>query len=819
MNRTMFCAAALGFALSASAPASAQMAAALGKPLPVSSMEQGTATVRVIAGSPDKALVGIDVQLVTADGATLTARTDDEGRATFKNLKAGTQYTAKAKEPAEQTGSGEAHEGVSDPFQMPATGGIRMMLSTRPWAGPGGPAAGGAGPMVGAMDPRQMSGIPRGDPAVPAGTMTVAIVTENVATRISDHTVHLVGYDADGNVTVETQQTDKDGRAKFDHLKTLTHAYYVLTTFERGHGRGTDRVMSDPITMPPRVGVRLLLAGTAKKDMLKPPVEDLAYLANQNNRVNPGELLVQYWFRSRERAPETASLFELKADAEEPVTVATVPMAQPTPSDVTADFSTVQADPSLPAGSVAINVVAAGQQAGPIPNVSVTVEPVEPAPVDGAPDPTKDAGAAGKTPPANKPAAGQTPAAGEAPTDPSAPPPPTPRLTDAQGLAQFTDLLPGRSYKVAVTFFNYRFESSPITIPPGIPPGGGGQRIQAALAWRFTASGETRFDNLQTGKLYFVQTEYEGRMQRTRPFQIVGDRGAIVGLPMYGHPMVSFHLVGGIDDEYLGFSGEIGLINMSAMPWKPKTGGLSIPFPKGFIGGGVEEDIQDIVKVEPENGLLLRGLMSPGRMRFRAGFSLKVADGGARFDMPLPLGVFKGSIILIKNPGMQVLGVPGGMQMREREAKDGRKFFQIDNINMPGGSQLTFNVTGLPERSTAELYTRYAVGVMALILLIWAMMHVFSSRQNAQLVAAGSGAQEGEDQARLRKLDKRREDLLEQLVELESQKRRKEIAGDAYKKARNKLRGKLETVYADIEKLESGSKSGSDLRPTSRASR
>ena len=790
MNKTWSIAAVLVLITGVSTPAQSQMAAALGKPLPVSSMKDGTATVRVIAGSPDKALVGIDVQLVTADGKALTARTDSEGRATFNNLQPGGQYTAKAKEPADESGGDEVNEAVSEPFQMPASGGIRMMISTRPWAGQGPAAGGGAGPMAGAMDPRQMSGIPRGDPAVAAGTLSVAIVKENVANRLPDHTVHLVGYTADGTTIYETKKTGADGRAVFDHLTPLTHAYYVLTTFDRGHGRPPDRVMSDPITMPPRVGVKLLLAGTPKQELLGPPIDDLAFLANQNDQVQPGQAHVQFWFRDQETAPKEGSLYELRAGEKEPVLVATVPMTQPIPADMDAEFGSAQMDANQPPGSVMVSAVAAAQQSTPLGNIGVAIEPAEPAADDSAD--SKDGKSADKKSADKRPAQTETPSG----VDDGAPAP-TPRVTDAQGQAQFTDLLPGRSYKLAVTLFNRRFESQPFIVPPS----GAGLRIQVALAWRFNASGVTRFENLQPDKIYFVQASYLGRIQRTRPFQVVGDRGAVVGLPLFARPQLSFHMVGGIEDEYFGFSGEVGLINMSAMPWDPGPNGLLIPFPKGFIGGGVEEAAQDQVKIEPEKGLLLRSLMAPGRLRFRAGFSLKVADGGTKFEMPLPLGVFKGSIILIKNAGMQVLGVPSGVSIQQREAPDGRQFYQLSNINLEGGQMLSFTIEGLPERSVAEYYTRIVVGVMALILIVWALMHIFGRRQGQAAVAA-AGALPNAERSRLRKLDKRREELLEQLVELEGKKRSKEIAGDAYKKARSKLRGKLEAVYEDIDKLE-----------------
>src|SRR5262245_2163669 len=84
---------ALAIALAA-APAAAQPAAAIGHPLPAQELATGTVSVRVIAGSPTKNVIGVDVTL-DVNGTPRQARTDAGGRAIFKDLPAGATVQAK----------------------------------------------------------------------------------------------------------------------------------------------------------------------------------------------------------------------------------------------------------------------------------------------------------------------------------------------------------------------------------------------------------------------------------------------------------------------------------------------------------------------------------------------------------------------------------------------------------------------------------------------------------------------------------------------------------------------------------------------------
>jgi hypothetical protein len=90
-----------------------------GKALAQSNLPDGTVTVRIARESIGNWLSGQTVR-VQVDGRTVSARTDDQGRAEFRSL------TRDAELRAEATVDGEAL--VSEPFRVPSSGGLRVIL-------------------------------------------------------------------------------------------------------------------------------------------------------------------------------------------------------------------------------------------------------------------------------------------------------------------------------------------------------------------------------------------------------------------------------------------------------------------------------------------------------------------------------------------------------------------------------------------------------------------------------------------------------------------------------------------------------------------
>jgi hypothetical protein len=90
-----------------------------GKALPAPELPNGTVSVRVVRESVGNNLVGQDVT-VTVGNVSKSGKTDEGGRAQLAGLPSGAQGTA------ETTVNGEHL--VSDPFNVPAQGGIRIIL-------------------------------------------------------------------------------------------------------------------------------------------------------------------------------------------------------------------------------------------------------------------------------------------------------------------------------------------------------------------------------------------------------------------------------------------------------------------------------------------------------------------------------------------------------------------------------------------------------------------------------------------------------------------------------------------------------------------
>ena len=113
------CAAVLSLAAPAPAQQMPEPSLIHGKALPAPELPDGTITVRVVRESIGNDIPGQAVTL-TATGRTRTASTDAQGRAQFTNLPVGQEGRAAA------TVDGEALQ--SDPFTIPSSGGLRVIL-------------------------------------------------------------------------------------------------------------------------------------------------------------------------------------------------------------------------------------------------------------------------------------------------------------------------------------------------------------------------------------------------------------------------------------------------------------------------------------------------------------------------------------------------------------------------------------------------------------------------------------------------------------------------------------------------------------------
>lgn len=773
--------AAMGAALCLAAqPVAAQMADALGKPLQVPGLEAGTVTVRVVDGTPSKPMVGVDVALVDPDApeaAARTARTDAEGRATFNRLKPGSRYMARASagkgddaQVGQQAGQQAAETATSEPFEVPASGGLRIMLSTSSWQMGG--AAGGMGGMPGMPDPRQMSGMPRPQPGDAAGTLTIRVVQGEMARNVADHPVHLVAYGADGATNVITRRTDVGGRAVFEGLVPDRVAYYASTVLPREHEGRTvfDRVRSGVVMMPPEVGMRLLLAGE-KPGSGKPPVDDMDRVEQQSPSAAADEVIVRIY--GQVAGLGTIDLMRLAGPGAEPVPVGAASVGPSAPFDVIGTVDEAVQMPTLANGSLAVAVLrSAATGAQPVPGAHIEVEPVP------AADGTADAAAGTDAVPA-------------------------PQTTGPEGMTQVAGLVPGRQYRLVATIHGARVQGAPFSVPSS-----GGLRQTVAVTWRELSTAEARFRGvaLDPEGVYMARVAAGGgKTFVSAPFQPAPGRSAAVRMVVIDAVKeligFSFHMQGWIDDVYMGFQGQLTLHNWSYAPWDPGPEGMVVPLPAGFVGAQVEDQMSHRVSVDPDRGFLWRGALPPGGAEFIMAFSLPVADGGVQFDMPLPHGAMNSLLALRHTPGMTV-DMPVSEQGRFMDDAEGRRHYVVRGINIAPMQRMVLSVKGLPQPSATQRVLRWAVGAVVVCLLAWGVWGIAAQRRRERAQSAARSGRSQGSMDRHRKLEKRREHLLDELVALEA--RKDDMGEDDYWKRRGKLTRQLEAVYLELDASRAG---------------
>lgn len=703
MNRFVF-AAAVVTAVVALDPigrvhdASAQPAAALGRPLPDGSMAAGSVSVRVVAGSPASPVIGADVTLIVG-GQPRDARTDASGRATFGGLTAGTTVQAKIVDT-------EGKEQTSQPFPVPSSGGTRVMLSTKPFAGGAGPMMGG--PAGGAMpEARQMSGQPRPDREEPAGSYTVRLTYNNLAMangRPADNkppvgeTVTLVGYASDDSVTVLSGKADAEGHATFPDLDPSgSTVYFALATLPRGPG--VDRMMAMPVQLDGQTGVRAILSGD-KRDATTPNIDELA--SQQAIPTPAGKVRV-----TLEGVPSDAGPIRLIDAASK--AVMGEGKAVPMPPDPSKVQSMVKfaARSDLKPGTFEVQVHGGADTTNEaIPDIEIRVIPAEGADAPGVVAKTANDGWVSMTVP-----------------------------TTGQQKAVFT--INGRQM---------------VSEPFDVSKSGGA--IDILARWESSGRPQAMFDvAVVPNQVLYAETVVTGKLAgsyRSLPFQPIAQAGTHVGIVVFPRVMIRFSLRASIEDQLLAVQGRWTIDNNSWSPYRGGPDGMMIPLPRSFKGGVIADMNQADVAVVPGEGLRVIRPIPPGQKSFVAGFSLPVEDGDVAWSLDLPLGTFGSDIQIRQMPGMTV-ELPGKEQGQVRDGKDGNQYFVVDNIKIHEKQSMAMTITGLPSPPAWKLWVPRIIGVLVIAtILAGVALTIFRKREPVEPTAAS-----------------RRATLLDELVELE----------------------------------------------------
>ncbi|HSS03444.1 MAG TPA: carboxypeptidase-like regulatory domain-containing protein [Kofleriaceae bacterium] len=703
--------AAVGAVAVVATPAAAQIAAALGKPLPSPDLSVGTVSVRVVAGSAASPVVGTDVTLIVNDTPRV-ARTDSAGRATFPGLPAGATVVAKVV-------NEDKEEKVSEAFQIPDAGGMRVMLTTKPWqAGASGapPFAGGG---AGMPNPRQLSGEARPEQGDAPGTITVRVTYDDLKDTPEGVPVVLVGYAADDSVSYQVLKTDKAGRAQFTGLdRSSGTSYFAMTQLPRNGG--IDRMTSAPMVLESQVGVRVILSGE-KRDSKAPPVDDLAKM-DAPIPTEPGKVRVVI-----EGIADLSSRVTLvDAETKKLIGEAKPEAAPPDPSRVQGG-SQFNPDAKLPAGTLDVEVTGGpGQTQGPLKDIEVRVLPAS----------SKD---------------------------------------DAGGLASVTG--PDGTVRIALkvtepvramfTINGRSLGSQPFDL------GKTGGKLSIRANWPESGRPEAQLDvGSMAGRVVYAEVGFMKQHYRSMPFQLVEGGGSKISVFAYPRVMFRFQIHSFVEDQLLAAQGRFEITNYAWAPYRASADGLVIPLPSGFKGGVVFDPDQNEVAVAAGEGFRIVRPIPPGGRAFHGGFSLPVDGGKADWALDLPYGAYDSELDIRQTPGLKV-NTPANVKGELRTIPQGT-FYVIDPITILPKQSMTMSVEGLPSPPAWRAWMQRIIGVLVVALMLGGVAYALFGKRGPA-AAAATADREARRQRLLDELvqleksggsAKRREQLVRELEEL-----------------------------------------------------
>jgi len=635
-------------------PARAQPAAALGKPLPSADLPVGTVSVRVVAGSTSSPVVGTEVTLVVNKTPRL-ARTNPEGRAMFPGLPVGATVVAKVLDE-------DKAEHASEEFAIPEGGGMKIMLTTKPWqAGAGAaPFAGGAGGMP---NPRQLSGEPRPEQADPSGMITVRVTYDDFKDTPEGVPVALVGYSADDKVSYQVVKTDPSGRAQFTDLdRSGGTSYFAMAELPRN---GTvDRLMARPVVLESQMGVRLILS-SEKRDSKAPPIDDLG--KNDSQVATPaGKVRVAL----EGIADLTSTITLIDAATKKVIGEAKPQVSPPDPSRVQggAQFT---ADPALPAGTLDVEVAGGpGQTEEPLKDIEIRVIP-----------------------------AGATDATGGLAS-----------TTTADGTVRMALQVTGPQ-KAVFTINGRQLLSQPFELAKS------GGKLVIRAHWDGSGRPEALFDVAATpGQVVYAEAVFKTQRYRSMPLQLLEGTGSKISVYAFPRVMLKFQLEGDVEDERFVVRGSFEVTNYSWAPYRAGAEGLLVPMPHGFKDSIVAESDQSEVAVAAGEGFRIARPIPPLGRKFHAAFALPVDDGKVAWSLDLPMGAFESELVLLKSPGMTVQP-PAGVSSETRTVPQGT-FVLLGPITIMPKQSMVMSIDGLPSPPAWRRWVSDTVGILVIAVIL-----------------------------------------------------------------------------------------------------
>jgi hypothetical protein len=692
----------------AAAPASAQIAAALGKPLPSPDLPVGTVSVRIVAGSAASPVVGTDVTLLV-NNTPRAARTDSAGRATFAGLPAGATVIAKVLDE-------DKTEHASEQFPIPESGGVRLIITTKPWqaSSGGAPFAGGG---AGMPSPRQMSGEPRPEQSDPAGVITVRVSYDDLKDTPEGVSVVLVGFVSDDTTTYQIARTDKSGRVVFSDLdRSGGTSYFAMTLLPRNGAM--DRLTSAPVVLESQVGVRMMLS-SEKRDSKAPPIDDLGK-GDAQVPTPAGKVRVAL----EGLADLGAKVTLVDAATKKVLGEAKPEAAAPDPSRVQGGAQ-FEPDAKARAGTLDVEVRGGpGQAEEPLRDIEVRVI-----------------------------AASSNDATGGLAA-----------RTAADGTVRMA-LQVSEPQKAVFVINGRQLVSQPFDLSKS------GGKLVIRAHWEDSGRPQALFDVAAVaGQVVYAECVFRNQHYRSMPLQLLDATGSKITIYVYPRTLFRFQLQGLVDDAQVGVQGRMEITNYSWAPYRAGPDGLVVPAPHGFKGGIVFDPDQNEVAVAPGEGFRIIRPIPPGGRVFHGGFSLPVEHGKVAWSLDLPMGSYESELAIRKTPAMTVQ-TPPGVNSETRTVPQGT-YVILGPISIAPRQAMVMSIAGLPSEPGWRIWVPRVVGVLVVGVMLAGIFLALTRKQPARAAVKSSEALRQKLLEELVEIErsggnpKRREQLLSELEEL-----------------------------------------------------
>lgn len=224
----------------------------------------------------------------------------------------------------------------------------------------------------------------------------------------------------------------------------------------------------------------------------------------------------------------------------------------------------------------------------------------------------------------------------------------------------------------------------------GVPEPGSAIEIVDAVTGKVIASGSSKGEATEldvaakAGQIVYAQTKRGGETYRSRPQQLVPDRGAELRTMVAPRIVEGFALIATVDDDLLQVQMKITISNNSWHPWQ---GRLEVPLATGFQDLVFRDEDTPYVKAT-STGFRLDASLPPGGRAIILGFTLPIVDQRVKVAMDLPRGAMASTITVKADPGVAVVDLPARMS-----AKRVDRFFRVDGISIPPNKSIQFAIT------------------------------------------------------------------------------------------------------------------------------